>query len=205
MMSSLNDARPNSYVSISSSERYIGLLCPCPDAHSSPGISEVLKLENNENLRLTLEALQMPTVEYKEINMDDYSRQQKNQKGAFSSWLHPLSRFLLFSAPALSVQILKPAAFTGTSHYPLLLLVYVGTYEDARTHARTAPCIYQFCCTCVQRWDPWWSGGDGAVPHGLGHSAGEQLRRGGGALRRAGQRLPGDQPAASHPEEAGRV
>ncbi|TWW70705.1 Dipeptidyl aminopeptidase-like protein 6 DPPX [Takifugu flavidus] len=59
-------------------------------------VSEVHKLENNENLRLTLEALQMPTVEYKEINMDDYT---------------------------LSMQILKPASFTGTAHYPLLLLV----------------------------------------------------------------------------------
>lgn len=32
------------------------------------------KLESNENLRLSLEALQMPTVEYREINTEDYSR-----------------------------------------------------------------------------------------------------------------------------------
>uniref|UniRef100_A0A3Q3BHE4 A-type potassium channel modulatory protein DPP6 n=1 Tax=Kryptolebias marmoratus TaxID=37003 RepID=A0A3Q3BHE4_KRYMA len=37
------------------------------------GIYEVFKLETNENLRLTLDSMQMPTVEYKEINMDDYS------------------------------------------------------------------------------------------------------------------------------------
>ncbi|XP_024136250.1 dipeptidyl aminopeptidase-like protein 6 [Oryzias melastigma] len=59
-------------------------------------ISEVLTLESNENLRLTLDSMQMPTVEYKEIGMDDYT---------------------------LSLQILKPAGFVDTSHYPLLLLV----------------------------------------------------------------------------------
>uniref|UniRef100_A0A3Q2CW50 A-type potassium channel modulatory protein DPP6 n=1 Tax=Cyprinodon variegatus TaxID=28743 RepID=A0A3Q2CW50_CYPVA len=37
------------------------------------GILEVSKLESNENLRLTLDSMQMPTVEYKEINMDEYS------------------------------------------------------------------------------------------------------------------------------------
>lgn len=40
---------------------------------SMTGITEVHKLENNENLRLTLDSMQMPKVEYKEINMDDYS------------------------------------------------------------------------------------------------------------------------------------
>lgn len=33
----------------------------------------MLKLESNDNLRLTLDSMQMPTVEYKEISMDDYS------------------------------------------------------------------------------------------------------------------------------------
>ncbi|KAM7369660.1 hypothetical protein PAMP_010964 [Pampus punctatissimus] len=61
-------------------------------------IAEVYKLESNENLRLTLDSMQMPTVEYKEINMDDYT---------------------------LSMQILKPAGFMDTSHYPLLLLVII--------------------------------------------------------------------------------
>ncbi|TKS87479.1 Dipeptidyl aminopeptidase-like protein 6 [Collichthys lucidus] len=36
-------------------------------------IAEVYKLETNENLRLTLDSMQMPKVEYEEINMDDYS------------------------------------------------------------------------------------------------------------------------------------
>lgn len=64
------------------------------------------------------------------------------------------------------------------------------------------------CVSCpvpAQRRDPRWSDGVGAVPPGLGHGAGEQLRRGGGAVRRPGQRLPGHQPAAPHPEETGRV
>lgn len=74
-----------------------------------------------------------------------------------------------------------------------------------RTRAHAEVHLPAVCCTCVQRRDPWWSGGDGAVSHGLGHGAGEQLRRCGGALRRAGERLPGYQPAASHPEEAGRL
>lgn len=39
----------------------------------STGIAEVYKLESNKNLRLTLDSMQMPTVEYKEINVDDYS------------------------------------------------------------------------------------------------------------------------------------
>uniref|UniRef100_A0A665X3X6 A-type potassium channel modulatory protein DPP6 n=1 Tax=Echeneis naucrates TaxID=173247 RepID=A0A665X3X6_ECHNA len=38
------------------------------------GIAEVYKLESNENLRLTLDSMQMPTVDYKEIYMDDYSK-----------------------------------------------------------------------------------------------------------------------------------
>lgn len=72
----------------------------------------------------TLESLQMPTVEYKEINMEDYSRHH----GKIGNVLFPhhlLNKATLLSVPALSMQILKPAAFTGTSHYPLLLLVYV--------------------------------------------------------------------------------
>lgn len=57
----------------------------------------------------------------------------------------------------------------------------------------------------VQRRDTRWPDGGGAVSDGLGHRAGEQLRRHRGALRRTGQRLPGHQPAAPDPEEAGRV
>ncbi|XP_034092391.1 dipeptidyl aminopeptidase-like protein 6 isoform X3 [Gymnodraco acuticeps] len=62
----------------------------------SESIAEVHNMESNDNLRLTLDSMQMPTVEYKEINIDDYT---------------------------LSMQILKPAGFVDTSHYPVLLLV----------------------------------------------------------------------------------
>uniref|UniRef100_A0A3B4BJ38 Uncharacterized protein n=1 Tax=Periophthalmus magnuspinnatus TaxID=409849 RepID=A0A3B4BJ38_9GOBI len=51
--------------------------------------------QDGESERI-LDSMQMPTVEYKEVNMDDY---------------------------ILSMQILKPAGFMDTSHYPLLLLV----------------------------------------------------------------------------------
>nr|XP_057916348.1 dipeptidyl aminopeptidase-like protein 6 isoform X1 [Doryrhamphus excisus] len=60
------------------------------------GLAEVHKLESNDMLRLTLDDMQMPIVEYQDINMEDYT---------------------------LSMQILKPAAFVETSHYPLLLII----------------------------------------------------------------------------------
>lgn len=91
-------------------------------------MSEVFKLENNEVLRVTLDSMQMPTVEYKEISVDDYSRCRK-----CSGLCHIISRKCVKCDPrdsnprpsvsALSLQILKPATFMETSHYPLLLLV----------------------------------------------------------------------------------
>uniref|UniRef100_A0A8C2KDQ0 Dipeptidyl-peptidase 6b n=1 Tax=Cyprinus carpio TaxID=7962 RepID=A0A8C2KDQ0_CYPCA len=50
----------------------------------------------NEQLNTTVNNTQMPKVEYRKISIDDYS---------------------------LNMQILKPAAFIETAHYPLLLLV----------------------------------------------------------------------------------
>jgi muconolactone delta-isomerase len=35
--------------------------------------AEVFDLETNENLRMRLDSMQMPRVEYKEINIEDYS------------------------------------------------------------------------------------------------------------------------------------
>lgn len=64
-------------------------------------------------------------------------------------------------------------------------------------------CVRVCARVFVQRREPRRSDGGGAVPRGLGHGAGQQLRRHRGALRRTGQRLPGDQPAAPDPEEAG--
>uniref|UniRef100_A0A8C4ZXY0 A-type potassium channel modulatory protein DPP6 n=1 Tax=Gadus morhua TaxID=8049 RepID=A0A8C4ZXY0_GADMO len=57
---------------------------------------EVYDLETNENLQRTLDSMQMPRVEYKEISIEDYT---------------------------LTMQIIKPAGFMETSHYPLLLMV----------------------------------------------------------------------------------
>lgn len=66
------------------------------ETQEGESIIEVFKLESNENLRRTLASMQMPKVEYHDINMEDYT---------------------------LSMQILKPAGFMDASHYPLLLLV----------------------------------------------------------------------------------
>ncbi|KAK7881259.1 hypothetical protein WMY93_029668 [Mugilogobius chulae] len=57
------------------------------DALDGENIEEVYRLENNDKLRATLDSMQMPTVEYKDVNMDDY---------------------------ILSMQILKPAGFMDT-------------------------------------------------------------------------------------------
>ncbi|TRY66085.1 hypothetical protein DNTS_035580 [Danionella cerebrum] len=57
---------------------------------------KILDVETNEQLNITVNNTQMPGVEYRKINIDDYT---------------------------LTMQILKPAAFMDTSHYPLLLLV----------------------------------------------------------------------------------
>ncbi|XP_014036927.1 dipeptidyl aminopeptidase-like protein 6 isoform X5 [Salmo salar] len=77
------------------------LSCKGPDVpfvavYSTQDRQKVFDLETNENLRIRLDSMQMPHVEYKEIAMEDYT---------------------------LTMQILKPASFVDSSHYPLLLLV----------------------------------------------------------------------------------
>ncbi|XP_014015076.1 dipeptidyl aminopeptidase-like protein 6 isoform X3 [Salmo salar] len=77
------------------------LSCKGPDVpfvavYSTQDRQKVFDLETNENLRMSLDSMQMPRVEYKEINIEDYT---------------------------LTMQILKPASFVDSSHYPLLLLV----------------------------------------------------------------------------------
>ncbi|XP_053540229.1 dipeptidyl aminopeptidase-like protein 6 isoform X3 [Ictalurus punctatus] len=57
---------------------------------------KLLDIELNLNLRKTVASVQMPRVEYRKIDVEDYT---------------------------LSLQILKPAPFVNTAHYPLLLLV----------------------------------------------------------------------------------
>uniref|UniRef100_A0A672H9P8 A-type potassium channel modulatory protein DPP6 n=1 Tax=Salarias fasciatus TaxID=181472 RepID=A0A672H9P8_SALFA len=75
---------------------YFLLNCQGSTVVLTAGISEVHKLETNQNLRATLDNMQMPTVDFKEIKTDDYT---------------------------LTLQILKPAGFSESAHYPLLLLV----------------------------------------------------------------------------------
>ncbi|XP_071026174.1 A-type potassium channel modulatory protein DPP6-like [Oncorhynchus clarkii lewisi] len=77
------------------------LSCKGPDVpfvavYSTQDRQKVFDLETNENLRMRLDSMQMPRVEYKEITIEDYT---------------------------LTMQILKPASFVDSSHYPLLLLV----------------------------------------------------------------------------------
>lgn len=43
------------------------------------GITDVHWLETNENLRIKLDSMQMPTVEYKEITIDDYSTEPSSE------------------------------------------------------------------------------------------------------------------------------
>ncbi|XP_016392849.1 dipeptidyl aminopeptidase-like protein 6 [Sinocyclocheilus rhinocerous] len=57
---------------------------------------KLLDVELNEQLNTTVNNTQMPKVEYRKISIDDYY---------------------------LNMQILKPAGFIETAHYPLLLLV----------------------------------------------------------------------------------
>ncbi|XP_030878303.1 dipeptidyl aminopeptidase-like protein 6 [Leptonychotes weddellii] len=57
---------------------------------------EMFDLETNEHVQKAVHDRQMPKVEYRKIEVDDYN---------------------------LPVQILKPATFTDTAHYPLLLVV----------------------------------------------------------------------------------
>uniref|UniRef100_A0A8C7RN92 A-type potassium channel modulatory protein DPP6 n=1 Tax=Oncorhynchus mykiss TaxID=8022 RepID=A0A8C7RN92_ONCMY len=88
------------------------LSCKGPDVpfvavYSTQDRQKVFDLETNENLRMRLDSMQMPRVEYKEINIEDYN---------FSSTFYIMKMYLLKS-------ILKPASFVDSSHYPLLLLV----------------------------------------------------------------------------------
>ncbi|KAL6489780.1 hypothetical protein MHYP_G00001250 [Metynnis hypsauchen] len=57
---------------------------------------KLLDVETNDLLNSTVSSMQMPKVEYKDITIEEYT---------------------------LTIQILKPAGFTETAHYPLLLLV----------------------------------------------------------------------------------
>ncbi|XP_027876807.1 dipeptidyl aminopeptidase-like protein 6 isoform X2 [Xiphophorus couchianus] len=88
-------------VSFSHNMEYFLLSCKGPDI---PSVSvyrtrdkeKVFEVETNKRVNDTYNNMQMPKVENKTITIDDYT---------------------------LTMQILKPAGFTSTAHYPLLLIV----------------------------------------------------------------------------------
>ncbi|XP_034038703.1 dipeptidyl aminopeptidase-like protein 6 isoform X3 [Thalassophryne amazonica] len=88
-------------VSFSHHMKYFLLHCKGPDV---PGVAvyttddkkKLFDVETNERVNNTYNNMQMPRVGYKTITIDDYT---------------------------LTMQILKPAGFVSTTHYPLLLLV----------------------------------------------------------------------------------
>nr|XP_023679388.1 dipeptidyl aminopeptidase-like protein 6 isoform X2 [Paramormyrops kingsleyae] len=125
--------------SFSKDMRYFLLNCkgpgvPFSTAYSTDEKEKVVDLEMNEDLRNTLESMQMPKMEYREITTGDYS---------------------------LTMQILKPAGFLDTAHYPLLLLV------DGTPGGQTVSELFQVDWatvlvssfdTVVVRFDGWGSG-----------------------------------------------
>ncbi|XP_054889302.1 dipeptidyl aminopeptidase-like protein 6 isoform X4 [Poeciliopsis prolifica] len=88
-------------VSFSHNMEYFLLNCKGPDIPSvavyrTRDKEKVFDVETNKRVNDTYNNMQMPKVENKTITIDDYT---------------------------LTMQILKPAGFTDTAHYPLLLIV----------------------------------------------------------------------------------
>ncbi|XP_034559816.1 dipeptidyl aminopeptidase-like protein 6 isoform X3 [Notolabrus celidotus] len=88
-------------VSFSHNMQYFLLNCKGPNVPSvavykTQDRQKVLDVETNESVNTTYNKMQMPKVENKTIIIDDYT---------------------------LTMEILKPAGFIETAHYPLLLLV----------------------------------------------------------------------------------
>lgn len=78
-------------------------------------------METNKRVSDAYSSMQMPQVENKIIVIDDYSTW-----GVRSVTVKPVSFFsdqAVLCVAALTMQILKPAGFADTAHYPLLLLV----------------------------------------------------------------------------------
>ncbi|KAM4552622.1 A-type potassium channel modulatory protein DPP6-like isoform 2-T2 [Odontesthes bonariensis] len=88
-------------VSFSHNMKYFLLNCKGPDipsvsVYNTQDKQKVFDVETNERVNDTYNNMQMPKVDNKTITIDDYT---------------------------LTMQILKPAGFINTAHYPLLLLV----------------------------------------------------------------------------------
>lgn len=92
--------------------------------------AELIDVETNERVNNTYHNMQMPKVENKTLVIDDYSMcPSASWISGYTTVLQPgvicsniITKFLL-SVVALTMQILKPAGFIETAHYPLLLLV----------------------------------------------------------------------------------
>uniref|UniRef100_A0A287D9Z3 A-type potassium channel modulatory protein DPP6 n=1 Tax=Ictidomys tridecemlineatus TaxID=43179 RepID=A0A287D9Z3_ICTTR len=69
---------------------------PTVTVHNATDRKKLFDLETNEHVQKAISDRQMPKIEYRKIEIDDYN---------------------------LPMQILKPATFTDTAHYPLLLVV----------------------------------------------------------------------------------
>ncbi|KAM5303020.1 A-type potassium channel modulatory protein DPP6 isoform 4-T4 [Glossophaga mutica] len=69
---------------------------PTVTVHNTTDQKKMFDLETNEHVQKAVSDRQMPKVEYRQIEVDEYR---------------------------LPIQILKPATFTETAHYPLLLVV----------------------------------------------------------------------------------
>ncbi|XP_053569782.1 dipeptidyl aminopeptidase-like protein 6 [Bombina bombina] len=69
---------------------------PIVTVHNTSSREIVTELEKNTNIKLAMDVRQMPKIEFTEVKIEDYN---------------------------LPMQIIKPATFSETAHYPLLLVV----------------------------------------------------------------------------------
>ncbi|KAI3374930.1 hypothetical protein L3Q82_021461 [Scortum barcoo] len=122
-------------VSFSHNMQYFLLSCkgpyvPSVAVYRTEDKQKVFDVETNERVNNTCNNMQMPKVENKTIIIDDYSmrlclcRIRRNTITCVRVILcHKILISFVLSVVALTMQILKPAAFVETAHYPLLLLV----------------------------------------------------------------------------------
>eukprot|EP00064_Thunnus_orientalis_P001733 superscaffoldBa00000120_g1736 len=129
-------------VSFSHNMQYFLLNCKGPDIpsvaiYSTEDKQKVFEVETNQRVNDTYNNMQMPRVEYETITIDDYT---------------------------LTMQILKPAGFVDTAHYPLLLLVDGtpgGQMVTEQFHVDWATVLVSSFSTIVIRFDGHGSGFQG--------------------------------------------
>ncbi|CAL8279965.1 unnamed protein product [Lota lota] len=141
--------------SFSHNMKYFLLNCKGPDVpsvsvYSTKDNLKLLDVETNERVNHTYQNMQTPRVEYRTITIDDYS---------------------------LTMQILKPAVFIDTAHYPLLLLVDGtpgGQMVTEQFSVDWATVLVSSYSTVVIRFDGYGSGFRGT---NLLHRVGRRLGR----------------------------